>query len=297
MGLQFTINDDGKSIEEYLEETKSSWKTSWRNFVNCYLKDDANLWLNSLNYDKMMTLSDDEFEQVFLDKWSHAKKKDIEIHKGLFSCDNILLQVHGCIQKEKVIVFVNPSCKHNFINVNLTKRLQVPEKHIQGTKVEGENVQVFKDLKVTMDKYVLHSNFFAIDMDDVDVVLGYPWMDSIGTVNINVQKKFLKLWYNKKKITFQDISRSEQEEPKVAHEEVSTGKLVVAPTDTSNEESIFESKEKPTEAHDEMPHEGHENEEYPIEELEEIPQEEYRNEEDPIEAHEEMPQEEHQNEE
>ena len=49
-----------------------------------------------------------------------------------------------------------------------------------------------------MDKYVLHSNFCAIDMDDVDFVLGYAWMDSIGTVNINVQKKFLKLWCRKK---------------------------------------------------------------------------------------------------
>jgi hypothetical protein len=38
-------------------------------------------------------------------------------------------------------------------------------------------------------------------MDDVDIILGYPWMDLVGTVNINVQKKFLKLWYKKKKIT------------------------------------------------------------------------------------------------
>jgi hypothetical protein len=36
-------------------------------------------------------------------------------------------------------------------------------------------------------------------MDDVDV-LGYPWMELVGTVNINVKKKFLKLWYKKKKI-------------------------------------------------------------------------------------------------
>ena len=93
----------------------------------------------------------------------------------------------------------------------MTKILQVPEKHIQGTKVEGENVQVFKDLKVTMDKYVLHSNFCVIDMDDMDVVLGYPWMDSIGTVNINLQKMFLKLWYKKKKTTLQYISLSKQE--------------------------------------------------------------------------------------
>ena len=95
--------------------------------------------------------------------------------------------------KEKVIVSINPSCKHSFIKVNLTKRLQVPEKHIQGIEVEGENVQVFKDLKVTMDKYVLHSKFCAIDMDDVDVALGYPCMDSIGTINTNVKNRFLNL--------------------------------------------------------------------------------------------------------
>jgi hypothetical protein len=27
----------------------------------------------------------------------------------------------------------------------------------------------------------------------------------VGTININVQKKFLKLWYKKKKITLQDV--------------------------------------------------------------------------------------------
>ena len=97
-------------------------------------------------------------------------------------------------------------------------------------------------------------------MDDVDVVLGYPWMDSIGIVNINLQKKFLKLWYKKKKIALQDIYLSKQEG--------STRKFVVAPTNTSNEEPMVESEEKTTKAHDEMPQEGHESEEDLIEELE-----------------------------
>jgi len=48
---------------------------------------------------------------------------------------------------------------------------------------------------------VLHSYFYAIYMDDVEIVLGDPCMNSVGTFNINVQKKFLKLWYNKNKIT------------------------------------------------------------------------------------------------
>ena len=37
--------------------------------VDFYLKDDANVWWNSLNHDKMKTLSNEEYEQVFLDKW------------------------------------------------------------------------------------------------------------------------------------------------------------------------------------------------------------------------------------
>jgi hypothetical protein len=30
-----------------------------------------------------------------------------------------------------------------------------------------------------MDKYVLHFDFHAIEMDDVDIILGYPWMDQL----------------------------------------------------------------------------------------------------------------------
>ena len=53
---------------------------------------------------------------------------------------------------------------------------------------------VRKDLKITMDKYVMHYDFHARYMEDVDNILGYPCMDFIGTINIKVQKKFLKLW-------------------------------------------------------------------------------------------------------
>ena len=83
MDFSFTRNDDGMSIEEYLEEWSSKWKTSWCNWVSLYLQDDARVWWDSLNHDKMETLSDEEFEQVFLEKWNHAKKKDIKSHKDL----------------------------------------------------------------------------------------------------------------------------------------------------------------------------------------------------------------------
>ena len=79
------------------------------------------------------------------------------------------------IQKEKIIVSLNPSCKHNFINVNLAKKLQIPTKHIENTQVDDQGVQVYRDLKISMDKYVLHGDFYTSETDNMDVVLGYPW--------------------------------------------------------------------------------------------------------------------------
>jgi len=64
----------------------------------------------------------------------------------------------------------------------LVNRLQIPTKNVQSTQIEGENIQSFKDLKITMDKYVFHSDFYAMDMDEVDIVLGYPWLESVDTV-------------------------------------------------------------------------------------------------------------------
>jgi hypothetical protein len=136
---------------------------------------------------------------------------------------------------------------HNFINVQLVNRLQVLVKNIQSTQVEGENVQIFKYLNITMDKYVLHSCFYAMDTDEVDIVLGYPWIELVGTININVKYKFLKLWYKKKKITLQDVSLSQKDGPMEASKEVIV-------------ESKVESKAKSIEGDEEKLHERHNQE-------------------------------------
>ena len=57
----------------------------------------------------MKALSDEDIEKLFLDKWSHKVNKDQDSSKGLFSYEYSLLKIHGCIQKENVVVFINPS--------------------------------------------------------------------------------------------------------------------------------------------------------------------------------------------
>jgi hypothetical protein len=137
----------------------------------------------------MKILIDQEFEQVSLDKWYHATKKDNASSNGLSSCGVSILQVHGCIQKENAIISIYPSCKYNLINATMVKILHVPSQHILSTQVDGETMELFRDLKVSMGNYVLHWNFHTKDIDNVDRVLGYSWMDLVGTFNLNVQKK------------------------------------------------------------------------------------------------------------
>ena len=79
----------------------------------------------------------------------------------------------------------------------------------------------------------------------MDVVLGYPWMESVGTININVQKKFLKLWYKKKKITLQDISIHKQVEHMEAEAEDVQG------TDISDDEPLMIDNKTQTEVAEE----------------------------------------------
>jgi len=208
----FIGNDKGPTIEEYINEYKRLFihNLKWVALVN--FEYEAATWWGLLNQKNCFNPPEEEFEKLLLDIWSHARKQYEEKYVGLFPTGISLLQGHGLIQKEKIMVSINPSCKHNFINVNLAKRLQVPAKQIENTQFDDEDVQIYKDLKLSMDKYMLHGDFYTSEMDNMDVVLGYPWMESTGTININVQKEFLKLWYKKKKITLHDISINKQVE-------------------------------------------------------------------------------------
>ena len=70
-------------------------------------------------------------------------------------------------------------------------------------------------------------------------------MESVGTININVQKKFLKLWYKKKKITLQDISMHKQVEHMEAEAEDVQG------TDISDDEPLMIDNQTQTEVAEE----------------------------------------------
>ena len=74
----------------------------------------------------------------------------------------------------------------------------------------------------------------------------------MGAINFNLEKKFLKLWYKKNKVTLQDISLTTQAEPKGEPTDTSIGNLEVIPIDTSDDESMATDTKDDTVAQEDM---------------------------------------------
>ena len=195
--MKFTGNDDGPTIEEFIAFLKEQYSNIWRIGICLCLQDDACRWWESLNKDKFWTLLDEDYETFLLDRWSSTRSTNKEIHKdilqkdnvsfnGLPSCNNSLLQVQGCLQQEHVIISISHNCMHDFINSKLAKSLMLLARNVCSTHIDGEHAQMFTDLKIIMGNYVLDFDFQARDMDNMDIVLVYPWMKSMGTINLNL---------------------------------------------------------------------------------------------------------------
>ena len=73
--MYFTRKCDGPSIEEYIVYDKKKYSYLWQSIIYYNLRDEAKIWgeCNVLN-EKMHSLSQEEYENIFLGKWSHTSQ-------------------------------------------------------------------------------------------------------------------------------------------------------------------------------------------------------------------------------
>jgi hypothetical protein len=66
--MYFNGKDDGLSIEEYIQNYKSTWKERWKFCVQCGFKNNACIRWQSFDYCELMTLCDEALEKIILEK-------------------------------------------------------------------------------------------------------------------------------------------------------------------------------------------------------------------------------------
>jgi predicted nucleic acid-binding Zn-ribbon protein len=120
-----------------------------------------------------------------------------------------LLNVNGIIQGKNINIAICLTARKNHINVGLANQLMVFESNIIENDMCLSNEKYdIKNLQLSMSdyKFIAQFNVVSIYGDNVDIILGSTWVDTLGTFIFNTRRKFLTFSYKKKKFTLQDAT-------------------------------------------------------------------------------------------
>jgi hypothetical protein len=106
MEIKVYFHGNDPSIEKYIKIINSAWGNYWKFSINGNLVGDVAIWWKSLGHSKMMSLLDEEFEKVLLNRRSHVGKKDTENTKSFFSCGNLSYRFMDAFNKKSLLFLV-----------------------------------------------------------------------------------------------------------------------------------------------------------------------------------------------
>ena len=69
-------------------------------------------------------------------------------------------------------------------------KLQLAEEEVKRALTQEYDDEI-NNLELNIDGYSPKCNFFVLQTNEVDVVLGNSWLKSIGTFTMNVDKKYI----------------------------------------------------------------------------------------------------------
>lgn len=96
-----------------------------------------------------------------------------------------VFRVRGTLQGQRVIVMLDSGATLNSINSSLVTRRGLHTEEHEGfeVKVARGNLlsctHLVSQLSITMGNYTMTNDFFVIDLDDTDVILGIQWMETL----------------------------------------------------------------------------------------------------------------------
>ena len=153
------------------------------------------------------------FFDISWDK-KHTKLESHDKKQGIFSSPlktyvSKLFQIKGTIRGKTIIISIAPAEHNNYISDEFANELAIPNSNIGGRLDFCKNKEyAINDLQWNIGDYTGVSQFIVKSLwsSDGDLVLGLPWLKTLGTFILNAEKKFLTFPYKKKRITLSDIN-------------------------------------------------------------------------------------------
>ncbi|XP_057823527.2 uncharacterized protein LOC131035817 [Cryptomeria japonica] len=161
--------------------------------------------------------SEDEEQQSESDGESSATEEGSGNEKSLARLTGaqkaITFKVRGIIQGQKVVALLDTGATHNFIDSQLVARRGWQTKEHPGFQVMvASGHKLLCTQKITNpcirlgDAYELQDEFYVVDMDDYDVILGMTWMASLREFTLNMERVEMRFQHEGRTVVLKGLS-------------------------------------------------------------------------------------------
>ena len=142
-----------------------------------------------------------ELKQIKLEKGTKIELKAIH---GLTSKGT--MKIKGEIKGREVLVLIDSKATHNFIHNKIVEGMGLAlEKGTpsgvtigDGTRCQGRGV--CKRLELKLKEITIVADFLAIEVGNVDLILGMQWLDTTGTMKIHWPSLTMSFWSANRKL-------------------------------------------------------------------------------------------------
>lgn len=129
-----------------------------------------------------------------------------------------VFRVRRTLQGQRVMVMLNSRTTLNFIISSLVKRRGLPTKTHAGLKVKVAKgtllpcTNLVPQLSITMANHTVTKDFFIVDLDDMEVILGIHWIETLDEYTQSFKWMDFTFVVNAKKVVLHRIANEHPKE-------------------------------------------------------------------------------------
>lgn len=101
------------------------------------------------------------------------------------------MKLRGRIGTHEVVVIIDCGATHNFISVDLVRKLDIPlittggYNVVSGTGLSVRGIGICKGVVLSLPEAEIVEDFVPIELGSSDVILGMQWLGSLGGMHVN----------------------------------------------------------------------------------------------------------------